>query len=478
MEILFNKTKIVATLGPSSDTKEKIRELIEAGVDVFRLNFSHSKDPKEHASKIQYVRELNKELNTSVALLQDLQGPKIRVEMVKDGGVPLVEGQLLTITIDNVEGTSERVSTSYQALPKDVVVGHRVLIDDGNLELCVESKTEREVVCRVIYGGIMKSRKGINLPDSNVSASSLPEKDYNDLMFGLENNLDWVALSFVRTAADVVAVQDIIKLHGKHTKLIAKIETPHAVDNIDAIIAVSDGIMVARGDLGVELPMEVVPVIQKTLVQKSNDAAKPVIVATQMLESMISNPRPTRAEASDVANAVMDGADAVMLSAESASGKYPIQAVQSMVKIIKEVEENMPSVYNKRFTLDPKSDYFLTDSLIANSCSLAETTNAKAICALTSSGHSAFRLAKHRPKASIFIFTRHPHLMCRLNLLWGVRTIFYERKKATDETIEDVKNLLMENEHLKTGDVFINVATIPMTSGTGQRANMVKISVV
>lgn len=479
MEILFNKTKIVATLGPASDTREKIQELIEAGVDVFRLNFSHSKTPQEHAQKIQYVRELNLALGTSVALLQDLQGPKIRVETVANNGVVLEEGKHLTITIDHVEeGTNQRVSTSYQALPQDVEVGHRVLIDDGNLELRVVSKTAREVVCMVIYGGVMKSRKGINLPDSQVSASSLPEKDYQDLMFGLDNNIDWVALSFVRTAADVLAVQDIIKKQGKHTKLIAKIETPQAVEHIDEILAVSDGIMVARGDLGVELPMEVVPVIQKTLVKKCNDAGKPVIVATQMLESMINNPRPTRAEASDVANAVMDGADAVMLSAESASGKYPLQSVQSMTKIIREIEENLDAIYDKKFDLDSNSEYFLADSLIAQACNLAHDTKAKAICSLTSSGYSAHRLSQHRPKANIFIFTRHPHLMTRLSLLWGVRTVLFARSKPTDETIEEVKELLVNLEHLKKGDVFINLATIPATSGNSQRVNMVKVSVV
>jgi len=336
MNITYNKTKIVATVGPASNTKEMLRNLIAGGVDVFRLNFSHGTHDS-HRPVIQAIKELREETGTYVSILQDLQGPKIRVEEVENNGVEIIEGEILTITTEKVLGTSKRVSTSYQALPNDVSVGDMILIDDGKLELKVTSTNGKEVEAVVVYGGILKSRKGINLPNTNVSAPSLTEKDYADLMFGLEQDVDWVALSFVRTQEDILQLRRIIDESGKKVSIVAKIEKPQAITNIDGIIEATDAIMVARGDLGVEILMEDVPVIQKMLVRKCNEAAKPVIVATQMLESMIENPRPTRAETNDVANAVMDGADAVMLSAESASGKYPMLAVQSMARIIKSI---------------------------------------------------------------------------------------------------------------------------------------------
>lgn len=475
MDILFNKTKIVATVGPASNTKEKLAQLIMAGVDVFRLNFSHG-NHDQHLQVINFVRELNQEMGTNIALLQDLQGPKIRIEEMENNGVEIFQGQKIVITTEKVLGNAELVSTSYKALPNDVKIGDMVLIDDGNLELKVIDKTEKEVHCEVVYGGILRSRKGINLPFTDVTAPSLPEKDRLDLIFGLEHKVDWVALSFVRTAEDVAAVQAIIRQKDSDTKLIAKIETPQGVKNIDAIIEVSDGIMVARGDLGVEMPMEQVPIIQKTLVQKCNIAAKPVIVATQMLESMKDNPRPTRAETSDVANAVMEGADAVMLSAESASGKYPVEAVKSMTRIIKTVEDNM-DVYGKTpIDLDENSVNFNSDRVVSSAVDLAESTKSKVICALTSSGRSAFVISKHRPKANIFIFTRHTKLLCRLNLLWGVRTIFYERTKSTDETIEEIKNILVKQKHLSLGDAFVTVASTPITDK--RHINTIKLTLV
>jgi len=473
MDILFNKTKIVATVGPASNTKEKLKQLIEAGVDVFRLNFSHGTH-EGHAAVIKFIRELNEEMNGHVAILQDLQGPKIRIEEMADG-VEILAGQQITITTENVKGNAQLVSTSYKALARDVNEGDMLLIDDGKIELRALSTTETEVVCEVIYGGTLKSRKGINLPQSNVSAPSLTEKDYADLLFGLEHDVDWIALSFVRTAQDVEELQRIIKEKAKTSKVVAKIEKPQAVDNIDAIIEVSDAIMVARGDLGVEILMEDVPMVQKMLVAKCNKAGKPVIVATQMLESMIDNPRPTRAETNDVANAVVDGADAVMLSAESASGKYPVLSVQSMSRIISSVESNIYQ-YNRKLPLNPASSTYDSDALINMACQLAEQTKAKAICALTSSGYSAYQVAKHRPDSNIFIFTRYKNLLNRLNLVWGVRAMHYERHNTTDETIEEISNLLVEAGYLQKGDKFVIVASIPIASR--KSANMMKLHTV
>lgn len=474
MEFLFNKTKIVATVGPASNTPEMLYQLMKAGVDVFRLNFSHGTH-EGHAAVIEAIRTLNETHNTNVAILQDLQGPKIRVEEVENNGVELIPGREITITTDRVLGTAEKVSTSYQALPQDVKVGDMILIDDGKIELRVIGVEGHEVKAEVIYGGILKSRKGINLPNTNVSAPSLTDKDYEDLLFGLEYDLEWVALSFVRTAQDVEEIQRIIKDKGKTTKVIAKIEKPQAVDNIDAIIAVADGIMVARGDLGVEILMEDVPMVQKMLVSKCNEAGKPVIVATQMLESMIENPRPTRAETNDVANAVMDGADAVMLSAESASGKYPVLSVQSMDRIISSIETNIYR-YDRKLPASVNSLSYNSDAIISMACQLAEQVKAKAICALTSSGYSAYQIARQRPSANIFIFTRYKQLLSRLNLVWGVRTVQYARSKGTDETIEDIAKVLVEEGYLQSGDKFVIVASIPIAQR--QSANMIKLHTI
>jgi len=474
MNISYNKTKIVATVGPASNTKDMLRKLIISGVDVFRLNFSHGTH-ESHLPVIKAIKELREELGVYVSILQDLQGPKIRVEEVENNGVEIKEGETITITTEKVIGTAQLVSTSYKALPNDVSIGDAILIDDGKLELKVISKTEKSVVAEVVYGGVLKSRKGINLPNTNVSAPSLTDKDYVDLIFGLEQEVDWVALSFVRTAEDIIHLKGILKEKGSNARIIAKIEKPQAVTNIDAIIEVTDALMVARGDLGVEIQMEDVPLVQKMLVRKCNQAAKPVIVATQMLESMIDNPRPTRAETNDVANAVIDGADAVMLSAESASGKYPELAVQSMSRIIRSVEENVESIYNKNFEPDPNSVLFHSDSVIHSACVLAYNTKANAICTLTGTGYSAFTISRQRPKANIFIFSRNHELLNKINLLWGVRGIYYERHKSTDETITDIEVLLKKHKYLHSGELFVTLASIPIEDR--QRVNMMKISV-
>jgi pyruvate kinase len=466
------KTKIIATVGPASNTKEKLWELAQAGANVFRLNFSHGSH-EGHAQVIKYVRELNAERGANLALLQDLQGPKIRTDEVENNGVELVSGAKIVIQKEKIIGTKDRISSSYGALTADLNVGDTVLIDDGKIELKVVGKAKDEVTCEVKYGGILKSKKGINLPDTNVSEPSLTVKDKEDLIFGIANDLDWIALSFVRRAEDMRDIKKIIADSGKDIKVVAKIEKPEAIDNIDAIIAETDAIMVARGDLGVEMLMEDVPMLQKMIVSKCNKAGKPVIVATQMLESMITNPRPTRAETNDVANAIIDGADTVMLSAESASGDYPILAVESMSRICMSVEKNASNIYH--LTPDDDVDTY-SDSVIDTACVLAKSTGAKAIIGLTQSGYTAYRLAANRPLADVYIFTNNKALLSRLSLVWGITTFYYEKFNTTDETIEGIKKVLIEKGLLSKGDLFVTTACMPYTQK--QHADTLKLSVV
>lgn len=477
MEINFNKTKIIATIGPSSNTYETLLGLIEAGTDVFRLNFSHGTH-EDHLKVIQMVRQINKEHKMNICLMQDLQGPKIRLGDIKDGHVEIVPGQRLKIVCDDVPGVPGRLSTIYEHLAKDVRVGDTILIDDGKIELrVVDTDHEKEVEAEVIFGSLVKPRKGINLPHSKVSAPSLTEKDLKDLQFGLEHDVEWVALSFVRKVEDIVAIKEIIEASGKDTRVIAKIEKPEAIKNIDGIIQYSDAIMVARGDLGVEVGMEEVPMMQKMLVEKSNCAGKPVIIATQMMESMITAPRPTRAETNDIANAVIDGADALMLSAETAAGDFPVETVRSMNKTIQSVEMHA-NIFHKSFDFNPHSETFYNDNIVANAVNLARDTKAAAIIGLSKSGYTAFQLAKHRPKANIFVFTDNRRLLNVLNLLWGLRGFYYNKFSTsnTDETITDIKRILVASGHLKKGDVFINTASMPVNAR--KKTNMIKLSVV
>lgn len=474
MSTSFKNTKIVATVGPASNTKEKLLELIVAGVDVFRLNFSHGTH-EQHQKVIDSIRELNKEFNYNVSILQDLQGPKIRIGEVENGGVPINEGDELVVTTEALVGTSEKVSTTYTALTRDVKAGDSILLDDGNVELRVFKVDGKEVFTTVVYGGILKSRKGMNLPDTNISESSLTQKDLADLDFGLENDVDWVAISFVRSPGDIISLKNIIKDHGRQTKTIAKIERPEALKRIDAIIEVSDGLMVARGDLGIEIKMQDVPIAQKMLIRKCNKAAKPVIVATQMMESMIENPRPTRAEANDVANAVFDGTDAVMLSAETAAGKYPVQTIQAMTNIIRsvELEEN---IFHKYYENTIGEDNFHSNIIVESACQMADITNAKAIIGISGSGFTAFRISRHRPEADIFIFTENKKLLKTLNLLWGVRAYYYNKFSSAEDTFGELENILVRNGHLRKGDTYITTASLPLN--TQKRTNMVKMSIV
>ncbi|TAD99604.1 MAG: pyruvate kinase [Bacteroidetes bacterium] len=480
---ITNKTKIVATVGPASNTKEKLLELIVSGVDVFRLNFSHGTH-EEHKKVITFIKEINETFNFNIGILQDLQGPKIRLREIAGGSIEVVKGQKIVIAYEKGEGTQERLTSTYN-LAKDVKVGEQVLVDDGNLEFRVlEILSPREVLLEVVYGGIVKPKKGINLPESNVTTPSLTKKDREDLEFGLANDVDWIALSFVRTAIDVLELKNIIAESGKHAKVISKIETPMAVKNIDEIINVTDGLMVARGDLGVEIPLEQVPLVQKTLVKKCNQAAKPVIIATQMMESMITNPRPTRAETNDIANAVLDGADAVMLSAETASGKYPVKVVQTMTRIISVIEKNYLDIYHKYYEIQidssknvKKERDFKSQAMVAHGCRLGKEVNAKAIICMTKSGYTAFQIATHRPEANIFVFTRSKILLSMLNLVWGVRGFYYEKVSSMSETFEDLERLLVEAGHLQKGDIYVSTRSQKLSNGKGG-TNILKMDMV
>jgi pyruvate kinase len=469
----YNKTKIVATIGPASSSKEMLRALLKEGVDVFRLNFSHGKH-EDHQKVVDMVRELNEELGSTVALLLDLQGPKIRVQEVQPD-IILVQGQEFVITTRQLIGNADIASTSYQELPRDVNKGDTILIDDGKIELRVKDVRDVDVLTEVIYGGPLKSRKGINLPNTKVSAPSLTPKDLEDLKFGLKNQVEWIALSFVRKAQDIKILRSIIEENKSTSRIVAKIEKPEALNNIDEIIAATDAVMVARGDLGVEIWLEEVPMVQKMLVEKCNKAAKPVIVATQMMESMIENPRPTRAETNDVANAVMDGADAVMLSAETAAGKYPIEVIRSMVRTIASVENNEKLYYRFR-DVDPKSPIFINDSLVLAACKLAKEVGAKAIVGMTASGYTAMKSSSHRPDTNIFVFTGNKSLINTINLVWGARAYLYNKVNSTDETISDVEAILKREGHVQSGDIFITLTSMPIQEH--QRTNTLKINVV
>ncbi|GGN10485.1 pyruvate kinase [Dyadobacter beijingensis] len=474
------KTRIVATVGPASESKETLYALAKAGVNVFRLNFSHGTHA-DHLQRLTNIREINEEHGLNLAILQDLQGPKIRIGLVAEkDGVLIEAGKKLILSNTEVLGTAEKVSTPYDGMYNDVKIGDRVLMDDGKLEVLVTGIDGSDVITEVIYGGYLKSKKGVNLPNTKVSMPSVTPKDWEDLDFGLENNVEWIALSFVRTAEEILKVKEYIANKGKLARVVAKIEKPEAILNIDEIIEATDAIMVARGDLGVELPAEEVPMIQKMIVDKCNRAGKPVIVATQMLESMIESPRATRAELNDVANSVLDGADAVMLSAETASGKYPILAVESMTNTILKVEASSKTIYFRHHAAvnDTPGAYKLNDNVVMSAARLARDTQAAAIIGITRSGYTSFRLSHHRPKANLLIFTSNRMLMNQLALYWGTKVFYYDRDQgvSTDDLIEDIKTFLVEKGELQKGDVFINTLSMPVSRQ--RKTNTVKLSVV
>ncbi len=456
------KTKIVCTIGPASSSKELIRQMVLSGVNVARLNFSHGTHI-EHKEKIDIIREVSRELKRPVAILQDLCGPKIRIGTIPEPGIQIYPGQDFILTSKPVEGNQRRVSVSYTHLPQEVKPDDRILLADGMMELVVTSATKSEIHCKVINGGILKSRKGVNLPTGTIEAEALTEKDKEDLQFGLRNELDFVALSFVRKAEDVRKVKNIIKKAGKDIPIIAKIEKHEALKEIDDIMEISDGIMVARGDLGVEIPLENVPGIQKMLVDKANAIGKPVIIATQMLRSMVQAPRPTRAEAADVANAVLDGADAVMLSEETATGDYPVDAVRFMVRITESAEKIFP--HEKYLKLLPKKK--VPESVAYASCVLADHLEAAAIVPTTRSGFTATQISRFRPKANIIALSPDESTVRRLTLYWGCLPTLVDDIRDTDEMIEGAAAAALETGRVSKGDLIIITAGYPVwTAGT------------
>lgn len=471
----FNKTKIVATIGPASSSKAMLKTMIESGMNIARLNFSHGKY-EDHSKVIKNIRELNEELGTHVGMLADLQGPKIRLGEVKDGGVEIRSGHQITITTKKCEGTAKKVYLTYPEFPKDVAEGDTILINDGKLVLQVTGTNRKdEVTASVEHGGMMESRKGVNLPNTKISMPCLTEKDLADLDFVLEHKLEWVGLSFVRSAEDILELKSIIKKQGSKTRVVAKIEKPEAVKDLNNIIRETDAVMVARGDLGVEIPMQEVPVVQKKIVKKCLNEAKPVIIATQMMESMITNPAPSRAEVNDVANSVLDGADALMLSGETSVGDHPAMVIKAMYSIIRHLEAKGDIYYRK---LNPISsiDRTITDSICQASVELAAQSDAKGIITMTNSGYTAFKIASYRPKANIFVFTDNRAILDMLSLVWGVRGFFYDKYVSTDHTIADLKLRLKREGLVKEGDLVINIASIPI-SERGQ-SNMMKLSMV
>ena len=456
------KTKIVATLGPACSSREVIKEMIDAGVNVFRVNFSHA-DYEDVKERIQIIRSLNEEFGYNTAILADLQGPKLRVGVMKED-VVVNPGDIITFqTAEDVPGNAERVYMNYKEFPRDVNPGERILLDDGKLIFeAIESNGTTEVVCKVVQGGPLKSKKGVNLPNTKVSLPALTKKDIKDAIFAIGEKVDWIALSFVRTPKDLEELQDLIAKHSEHKiPIVAKIEKPEAVENIDKIVAFCDGLMVARGDLGVEIPAHEVPLIQKKLIHRAKTARIPVIVATQMMETMITSLTPTRAEVNDVANSVMDGADAVMLSGETSVGNYPVQVIEKMTQIIEAVEDsplivvpqNAPHVRTKRF---------ITKSICYHAATMANVINAKAIATLTNSGYTAFQISAWRPKAHILVYTSNRRILTQLNLLWGVNAFFYDKFVSTDDTVTDINNIAKMHEYVKKGDMLINLAAMPV----------------
>lgn len=471
----MSHTKVIATIGPATSSKEVLRELFAAGVNVCRLNFSHGTHA-EHEKSIQNIIELNQEMRTNVTILADLQGPKLRIGDVENNAVLLQDGQSINLVTTPCTGTTKQLYVSYNDFPKDVKSGETILIDDGKIKLeVVKTDKKKKVTARVIYGGLLSSKKGINLPDTRISLPSLTEKDLNDAAFALDYNVDWIALSFVRSADDMLPLRDLLRTKKKFARIMAKIEKPEALENLDAIIDASNGIIVARGDLGVEVPFDRIPMIQKSIVKKCIAQAKPVVIATQMLESMITTFRPTRAEANDVANAVLDGADAVMLSAETSTGKYPVEAVKAMRQII-DWTETHGFEYNREALPEIKSHTFLPDSICLNACRMAHQANAKAIVVFTFSGYTALRISSHRPEAEVFVFTRNKALVRKMALIWGAHAYHAEEADNIDDAVEQSIKNLKERGYITKGDVVVHVGSTPFEE-KGQ-TNMLKLSYI
>ena len=456
------KTKIVATLGPATSTKEVLKGMLEEGVNVFRINFSHA-DYKDVAERITMIRELNEEFGFTAAILADLQGPKLRVGVMEEDVVVNPGDEIIFATGERFVGNKERVYMTYDRFPQDAKPGERILLDDGKLLFTVISTDGKsEVKAKVVRGGPLKSKKGVNLPNTNISQPALTEKDIEDAIFAIGQDVDWMALSFVRHAEDLMQLRDLIAKHGTHKiPIIAKIEKPEAVENIDKIVTHCDGIMVARGDLGVEVPAEEVPLIQKQLVLRAKKARIPVIIATQMMETMIDSLTPTRAEVNDVANSVMDGADAVMLSGETSVGKYPVEVIRQMSNILKNVEDS-DLIQVPQLPPHIRTNRYITKSICYHAALMANEIDASAISTLTNSGYTAFQISAWRPSCHILVFTSNKRILTRLSLLWGVRAFYYDKFVSTDETIEDVNAIACKQGYLEVGDMLVSLAAMPI----------------
>ena len=468
---MIRKTKIIATIGPATSSKEVLKKLILKGTTVCRLNFSHISHEKAKEI-ITYVKEINQELHAHTAILADLQGPKIRIGDL-ERSISLKKGQEIVFS---TKKTKNKIHIKYQQFAKDVKIKDKILIDDGNLVFEVVSTNKKDqVVLKVVFGGVLKSRKGVNLPNTNISLPSLTKKDKKDLDFILKEKIEWVGLSFVRTKKDVAELKKIIKKHRQTHRVIAKIEKPEAIKNIDSIIKETDAIMVARGDLGVEVPPQKVPVYQKMIVDKCISNATPVVIATQMLESMTNNPAATRAEVNDVANSVIDGADALMLSGETSVGKYPLKAIDTMRKIIRDIEGSRHSISKnteEKALID--NGRFLSNAICLNAANIATNTKAKAIITITYSGYNTIKVSSFRPQAFIYAFTNNHTILNTLSLVWGVQGFYYEGGSTTSQSIDDTKKLLKTQKHLKKGDVVVNIASMPARERG--MTNMLKIS--
>ncbi len=468
-------TKILATVGPACSSYENLLELIKAGVDCFRLNFSHGTH-QDHQEVINHVTYINEKYNLHISILCDLQGPKLRVGEIENNALELKPGDVLTFVNKKCVGNMKQIYMSYAQFAKDVTVGERVMVDDGKLVFEVISSNKKDKVkLKVLYGGTLSSNKGVNLPNTKISLPSLTPKDEKDLKFILTQPIHWIALSFVRTAKDIKDLRKKVEAKNHQAKIIAKIEKPEAIDNLDKIIKASNGIMVARGDLGIEMPIEKLPLLQKLIINKCIQWARPVIVATHMMDSMIKQPIPTRAEITDVANAVLDGTDAVMLSGETSVGLHPVKVVEAMNKIILEAEE-LFSIKGRRPKPNKKSRTFYSDAICFNAAKVAEDIGAKAIIGMTSSGYTAFKVSSYRPDSEIYMFSEQTHMLAILNLVWGVRCYYYDKFSTTDETIADVVQILKDKGRIKAGEVIVNTGSMPLHRR--HRTNMLKLTMV
>jgi pyruvate kinase len=475
MNIKYNKTKIIGTWGPACEDKKVMRRMIEEGLDLFRFNFSHG-DHSKHLEGFKKVKQLATEMDSNIGILADLQGPKIRVGKVKDNLALLKTGAELSVTTEECISTEKKIFVSYAALAKEAKAGDRILIDDGKIELKVtHTDGKKTLKAKVVNGGKLSNNKGVNLPDTKTKVPALTPKDKKDLVFAIENGANWIALSFIRSPKDVLDLKKIIGEKNSYMKVMAKIEKPEALKELDAIIDAADGIMIARGDLAIEVAQEDMPLIQKDIIKRCILKAKPVIVATQMMDSMIENPNPTRAEITDVANAVLDGTDAVMLSGETSTGKFPVKVIHIMQKILQKIEDR-DLIYNKELKPNIKSNTFISDAICYNAARISEDLGATAIIGMTFSGYTGFMLSSYRPKAGIFIFTENKELLNAMSICWGVETFYYSNFVGTDSTIKDVIKILKAKKLIKSKDLIVNIGSMPL-SAKG-RANMVKVTEV